>query len=64
MTGCGSLYDCFTGEPTLYIIVDCSGEKDLTKKRDMLSKLGFSGRHVEQSVWVLMQKYNAVLKDL
>ena len=43
-------YDCFTGQPTLYIIDDCSGEKDLTKKRDMLSKLAFSGCHAEQSV--------------
>ena len=30
----------------------------------MLSELAFSGRHVSQSVWVLTQKYNAVLKDL
>ena len=36
----------------------------LTKKKDMLSMLAFSGRHAEQSVWVLMQKYNSVLKDL
>ena len=26
--------------------------------------LAFSGRHAEQSVWVLTQKYNSVLKDL
>ena len=30
----------------------------------MLSELAFSGRHVDQSVWVLTQKYNSVLKDL
>jgi len=30
----------------------------------MLSELGFSGRHAKQSVWVLMQKYNTVCKDL
>ena len=36
----------------------------LTKKKDMLSMLAFSGRHAEQSVWVLTQKYNSVLKDL
>ena len=29
----------------------------------MLSMLAFSGRHAEQSVWVLTQKYNSVLKD-
>ena len=26
--------------------------------------LAFLGRHAEQSVWVLTQKYNSVLKDL
>ena len=30
----------------------------------MLSELVFSGRHAKQSVWVLTQKYNSVLKDL
>ena len=30
----------------------------------MLSELAFSGRHADQSVWVLTQKYNSVLKDL
>ena len=30
----------------------------------MLSMLAFSGRHTGQSVWVLTQKYNFVLKDL
>ena len=52
------------GEPTLYIIDDCSASTALTKKIDMLSMLAFLGRHAEQSVWVLTQKYNSVLKDL
>jgi len=30
----------------------------------MLSELAFSGRHAKQSFWVLVQKYNAVCKDL
>ena len=30
----------------------------------MLSKLAFSGRHAEQSIWVLTQKYNSILTDL
>ena len=30
----------------------------------MLSELAFSGRHADQSAWVLTQKYNAVLKDV
>ncbi|MEW8525344.1 MAG: ATPase/DNA packaging protein [Candidatus Thiodiazotropha endolucinida] len=54
----------YQGEPTLFIIDDCSATKALTKKKDMLSELAFSGRHAEQSVWVSTQKYNAVSKDL
>jgi len=30
----------------------------------MLSELAFSGCHAKQSLWVLVQKYNAVCKDL
>ena len=30
----------------------------------MLSQLAFSGRHAEQSVWVISQRYNSVLQDL
>ena len=36
----------------------------MTKKKDTLSELAFSGHHAQQSVWVLTQRYNAVLKDL
>lgn len=53
----------YAGKPTLYIIDDCSATK-LTKKKDMLSELAFSGRHAEQSVWFISQRYNSVLKDL
>ena len=54
----------FNGEPTLFIIDDFSATKALTQKKDMLSELAFSGRNADQSVWVLTQMYNAVLKDL
>ena len=57
-------FDKFAGRPTLYIIDDCSATKELTKKKDMLSQLAFSGRHAEQSVWVILQRYISVLKDL
>ena len=57
-------FNKYAGQPTLYIIDDCSGTKELTQKRDMLSQLAFSGRHAEQSVWVISQRYNSVLKDL
>ena len=57
-----AFYHVFMGEPTLYIIDDCSASMALTKKKDMLSMLAFSGRHAEQSIWVLTQKNNSVLK--
>ena len=37
-------YRRFAGESTLYIIDDCAATKALTKKKDMLSELAFSGR--------------------
>ena len=40
-----AFYLVFKGEPTLFIIDDCSATKALTKKKDMLSELAFSGRH-------------------
>ena len=58
-----AFYLVFKGEPTLFID-ECSATKALTKKKDMLSELAFSGRHADISVWVLTQEYNSVLKDL
>ena len=57
-------YHRFKGDPTLFIIDDCSASQAMTKKRDTLSELAFSGRHAQQSVWVLSQRYNSALKDL
>ncbi|CAG2187356.1 RNF213 [Mytilus edulis] len=54
----------YAGHSTLYIIDDCSATKRTNKEKDMLSELAFSGRHAEQSVWVISQRYNSVLKDL
>ena len=51
------------GRPTLFIIDDCSAERDIVRKRHALSKLAFSGRHAQISVWLLTQKYNSVLTD-
>ena len=59
-----AFYLVFKSEPTLFIIDDCSATKVLTKKRDMLSELAFSGRHADISICVLTQKYNPVLTDL
>ena len=57
------IFNKYAGSPTLYIIDDCSAKKELTKK-DMFSQLAFSGRHAEQSVWVISQRQISVLKDL
>ena len=57
-------FDKLAGKPILYIIDDCSATKELSKKKDMLSELAFSGRHADQSVWVISQRYISVLKDL
>ena len=52
------------GHQTLFIIDDCSAEGEINKKRDALSELAFSSRHRNHSLWVLMQKYNSVSKDV
>ena len=52
------------GHQTLFIINDCSAEGEINKKRDALSELAFSGGHRNHSLWVLMQKYNSVSKDV
>ena len=52
------------GHQTLFIIDDCSAESEINKKRDALSELAFSARHRNHSLWVLMQKYNSVSKDV
>ena len=61
---CGCFFDKFAGKPTLYITDGCSATKELTKKKDMLSELAFSGRHADQSMRVISQRYISVLKDL
>ena len=49
---------------TLFIIDDCCHTKGMTKKKQMLSYLAFSGIRKNCSVWVLTPKYNSVLTDL
>ena len=58
-----ALFGVAADTPTLYLIDDMTATK-AHKKKDMLSELAFSGRHAKQSVWVLVQKYNAVCKDV
>ena len=54
------------GHQTLFIIDNYSAEGEISKKRDALSQLAFSGRHrnLEIEIWVLTQKYNSVSKDV
>jgi len=59
-----ALFRLAADTPTLYLIDDMAASKALTKKKDTLSELAFSGRHAKQSLWVLVQKYNAVCKDV
>ena len=56
-------YKLFENTKTLFLIDDCSAERDIVRKRNSLAKLAFSGRHAGISVWILTQKYNSVLKD-
>ena len=58
------LYPLFSATETLYIIDDCASSQDINTKKQMLSKLAFSGRHSQQSIWILTQSYNAVVTDV
>ena len=40
------------------------GVKSTHKKERHVVRVGISGRYATQSLWVLVQKYNAVCKDL
>ena len=58
------MYELIQCKPSLYITDDCCAKTAMTKKKDMLLELAFSGQHAEESVRVCTQKYNRVLKDL
>ena len=50
-------------EQTLIIVDDCANLHDAKLKATALTKLAFHGRHLNLSLWVLTQKYNAIVKD-
>jgi len=52
-----------TKEQTLIIIDDCANLYDAKLKATALTKLAFHGRHLNLSLWVITQKYNAIVKD-
>jgi hypothetical protein len=37
--------------------------KELSQKKGALSSLAMHGRHAKQSVWVLVQQYNTVVRE-
>jgi len=47
----------------LFLIDDCANLRDSKIKSSELTKLAFSGRQYGISVWVITQKYNAMVKD-
>jgi len=53
----------FQGTNTLFIIDDCANLQDSKRKATELCNLAFSGRHYGITTWVLIQKYNSVVKD-
>ena len=55
--------DIFKGSRTLFILDDIANLHDSKIKGTSLCNLAFSGRHYNISVWVLVQKYNSVVKD-
>jgi len=59
-----ALFSVAADTPTLYLIDDTAASRALIKKKDMLSELAFSVLHAKQSLWVLVQKYNAACNDL
>ena len=48
---------------TLFILDDCANLADVKQKKSELCNLAFSGRHFGISTWVLIRKYNSVVKD-
>jgi hypothetical protein len=57
------LFEMSAGTHTLYLIGDLGGTKELSQKKGTLSSLAMNGRHAKQSVWVLVQQYNTVVKE-
>ena len=54
----------FDGKEMLFILDDLSSNSSIVKKRTSISTLATSGRHKKRSLWVLVQKYNSVGKDV
>ena len=56
--------EIFKGSNTLFIIDDCANLHDVKKKATELCNLAFSGRHYQISTWIIIQKFNSLVKDM
>ena len=52
------------GSKTLFLIDDIIADETLDKRKQPLLELAISGRHRGHSLWLLMQTYTAVPKDI
>jgi hypothetical protein len=55
-------YETYKNTKSLIIIDDCAFSKDVKSRVNILTKLGFSARHDNISVWVLTQQYTSIAK--
>ena len=53
----------FKNSNSLFILDDCANLHDTKTKKTELCNLAFSGRHYGITTWVLVQKYNSIVKD-
>ena len=54
----------FAGSKTLFLIDDIISDENLEKRRQPLLGLAISGRHKNHSLWLLMQSYTAIPKNI
>ena len=52
------------GSKTLFLLDDFIADETLDKQRQSLLELAISGRHRGHSLWLLMQLYTAVPKNI
>ena len=52
------------GSKTLFLIDDIIADENLDKRRQPLLGLAISGRHKNHSLWLLMQSYTAISKNI
>ena len=56
------VYECYKNTKSLIILDDCAFTKDVKSRVNILTKLAFSARHDNISVWVLTQQFTSIAK--